>query len=245
MIRRHSLLDIRRLGEAMQGRHGPKHRLHDRLPFDREPVDSLPPRLDTAGVAIGSVLAGAARAGAGRDHRNRGAVDFTARSSVATCSNAEFSATFETVFPVNETIPRYLSLGRNFGLAWRSVFNVPADLNFDSVLNGARLAAVHRRFGNKHDRLHRHPDATRKAISTATARTASTILCYSSSFMIRPTAPGRLPKCWQACRSRLLAFLTIAAAFAASIRCSGRTSSHETEFIPIRFTRTMISQIGG
>jgi hypothetical protein len=49
--------------------------------------------------------------------------------------NAEFSATFETVFPVNEMVPRYLSLGRNFGLAWRNVFNLPADLNFDSALN--------------------------------------------------------------------------------------------------------------
>lgn len=61
--------------------------------------------------------------------------DFTGAKFGRDVLNAEFSATFETVFPVNETIPRYLSLGRNFGLAWQSVFNVPADLNFDSVLN--------------------------------------------------------------------------------------------------------------
>ncbi len=61
--------------------------------------------------------------------------DFTGAKFGRDVLNAEFSATFETVFPVNESIPRYLSLGRNFGLAWRSVFNVPADLNFDSVLN--------------------------------------------------------------------------------------------------------------
>ena len=61
--------------------------------------------------------------------------DFTGAKFGRDVLNAEFSATFETVFPVNETIPRYLSLGRNFGLAWQNVFNVPADLNFDSVLN--------------------------------------------------------------------------------------------------------------
>jgi Zinc carboxypeptidase/Cytosolic carboxypeptidase N-terminal domain len=49
--------------------------------------------------------------------------------------NAEFSATFETVFPANEDIPRYLSMGRNFGLAWHETFFVPADLNFDGNLD--------------------------------------------------------------------------------------------------------------
>jgi hypothetical protein len=48
--------------------------------------------------------------------------------------NAEFSATFETVFPANENIPRYLSLGRNFGLAWHEVFHVPGDLDFDGLV---------------------------------------------------------------------------------------------------------------
>jgi hypothetical protein len=61
--------------------------------------------------------------------------DFTGAKFGRDVLNAEFSATFETVFPVNEMVPRYLSLGRNFGLAWRNVFNLPADLNFDSALN--------------------------------------------------------------------------------------------------------------
>ena len=61
--------------------------------------------------------------------------DFTGAKFGRDVLNAEFSATFETVFPVNESIPRYLSLGRNFGLAWNDVFNVPADLNFDGAVN--------------------------------------------------------------------------------------------------------------
>ena len=61
--------------------------------------------------------------------------DFTGAKFGRDVLHAGFSTTFETVFPVNETIPRYLSLGRNFGLAWDSVFNVPADLNFDGELN--------------------------------------------------------------------------------------------------------------
>lgn len=62
-------------------------------------------------------------------------VDFTGAKFGRDVLNAEFSATFETVFPANENIPRYLSLGQNFGLAWHDVFHVPADLNFDSVLD--------------------------------------------------------------------------------------------------------------
>jgi hypothetical protein len=62
-------------------------------------------------------------------------VDFTAAKFGRDVLNAEFSATFETVFPANEPIERYLSLGRNFGLAWHNVFHVPADLNFDGSLN--------------------------------------------------------------------------------------------------------------
>jgi hypothetical protein len=63
-------------------------------------------------------------------------VDFTGAKFGRDVLNAEFSATFETVFPVNETIDRYLDLGRNFGLAWHDVFFVPADLNFDGELDG-------------------------------------------------------------------------------------------------------------
>jgi hypothetical protein len=50
--------------------------------------------------------------------------------------NAEFSATFETLFIADENIDRFLDLGRNFGLAWRDVYFVENDLNFDGVLDG-------------------------------------------------------------------------------------------------------------
>lgn len=49
--------------------------------------------------------------------------------------NAEFSATFETQFLPDENSDRFLSLGRNFGLAFQEVFYEFADLNFDGVLN--------------------------------------------------------------------------------------------------------------
>jgi hypothetical protein len=62
-------------------------------------------------------------------------VDFTGAKFGRDVLGAEFSATFETVFPVNETISRYASLGRNFGMAWDSTFNVTGDLNFDGALN--------------------------------------------------------------------------------------------------------------
>ena len=62
-------------------------------------------------------------------------VDFTGAKFGRDVLNAEFSATFETLFPANENVPRYLSLGRNFGLAWHDVFQVAADLNFDGVLD--------------------------------------------------------------------------------------------------------------
>ena len=62
-------------------------------------------------------------------------VDFTGAKFGRDVLNAEFSATFETVFPANENVARYLSLGRNFGLAWHDVFHVAADLNFDGELN--------------------------------------------------------------------------------------------------------------
>jgi hypothetical protein len=62
-------------------------------------------------------------------------VDYTAAKFGRDVLGAGFSATFETVFPANEAISRYLSLGRNFGLAWYNTFRVPADLNFDGVLD--------------------------------------------------------------------------------------------------------------
>ncbi|TWU29424.1 Zinc carboxypeptidase [Bythopirellula polymerisocia] len=48
--------------------------------------------------------------------------------------NAEFSATFETQFLAGENIDRFLTLGRNFGLAFERTFVVAADLNFDGQL---------------------------------------------------------------------------------------------------------------
>ena len=68
---------------------------------------------------------------------NASLVDFTAAKFGRDVLNAEFSATFETVFSVNEKIDRYLKLGRNFGLAWHNVFHIPADLNFDGGLDTA------------------------------------------------------------------------------------------------------------
>jgi hypothetical protein len=66
---------------------------------------------------------------------NAALVDFTGAKFGRDVLNAEFSATFETVFPVNETVDRYLDLGHNFGLAWHDVFYVPADLNFDGIVD--------------------------------------------------------------------------------------------------------------
>jgi hypothetical protein len=62
-------------------------------------------------------------------------VDFTGAKFGRDVLNAEFSATFETVFPVNENVDRYLDLGRNFGLAWHETFFVAGDLNFDRQLD--------------------------------------------------------------------------------------------------------------
>jgi hypothetical protein len=68
--------------------------------------------------------------------------DFTGAKFGRDVLNAEFSATFETVFPAtlgglpaSENVPRFLTLGRNFGLAWHDVYYVPADLNFDGALD--------------------------------------------------------------------------------------------------------------
>jgi hypothetical protein len=66
---------------------------------------------------------------------NAALVDFTGAKFGRDVLNAEFSATFETVFPVNEAVERYLDLGRNFGLAWHAVINVPTDLNFDGIVD--------------------------------------------------------------------------------------------------------------
>jgi hypothetical protein len=66
---------------------------------------------------------------------NAALVDYTGAKFGRDELGAGFSATFETVFPVNESIDRYLSLGRNFGLAWHDTFFVAADLNFDGELD--------------------------------------------------------------------------------------------------------------
>jgi hypothetical protein len=66
---------------------------------------------------------------------NAALIDFTGAKFGRDVLNAEFSATFETLFPANENVPRYLTLGRNFGLSWHDIYFVPADLNFDGVLD--------------------------------------------------------------------------------------------------------------
>ncbi|MGD9634018.1 MAG: M14-type cytosolic carboxypeptidase [Pirellulales bacterium] len=69
-------------------------------------------------------------------------VDFTLAKFGRDVLNAEFSATFETLFIADENVDRYLSLGRNFGLAWRDVLVVAGDLNFDGALNGQDYLAL-------------------------------------------------------------------------------------------------------
>lgn len=64
-------------------------------------------------------------------------VDDTAAKFGRDHLNAEFSATFETQFLPDENIDRYLSLGRNFGLAFQQVLYEFADLNFDGTLGPA------------------------------------------------------------------------------------------------------------
>ena len=64
-------------------------------------------------------------------------IDDTAAKFGRDVLHAEFSATFETQFIADENIDRFLSLGKNFGLAWSDVFVVPGDLNFDGQLDAA------------------------------------------------------------------------------------------------------------
>ena len=66
---------------------------------------------------------------------NASLVDFTLAKFGRDVLNAEFSATFETLFIAGENVDRYLDLGRNFGLAWHDVLYVAGDLNFDGVLD--------------------------------------------------------------------------------------------------------------
>jgi hypothetical protein len=67
---------------------------------------------------------------------NASLIDFTAAKFGRDVLNAEFSATFETLFIADENTDRFLDLGRNFGLAWHETFYVPGDLNFDGELDG-------------------------------------------------------------------------------------------------------------
>ncbi len=64
-------------------------------------------------------------------------IDFTLAKFGRDVLNAEFSATFETLFIADENTDRYLNLGENFGRAWHDVFFVPGDLNFDGELGPA------------------------------------------------------------------------------------------------------------
>lgn len=68
---------------------------------------------------------------------NASLVDFTLAKFGRDVLNAEFSATFETLFIAGENTDRYLSLGENFGRAWHDTFFLPADLNFDGALDAA------------------------------------------------------------------------------------------------------------
>lgn len=68
---------------------------------------------------------------------NASLIDFTLAKFGRDVLNAEFSATFETLFIAGENTDRYLSLGENFARAWHDVLFVPADLNFDGTLNSA------------------------------------------------------------------------------------------------------------
>lgn len=69
-------------------------------------------------------------------------IDFTLAKFGRDVLNAEFSATFETLFIADENTDRYLNLGRNFGLAWHDVLMVKGDLNFDGLLNGQDYLAL-------------------------------------------------------------------------------------------------------
>jgi hypothetical protein len=66
---------------------------------------------------------------------NASLTDFTLAKFGRDVLNAEFSATFETLFIAGENTDRYLGIGENFGRAWHDVFYVPADLNFDGALD--------------------------------------------------------------------------------------------------------------
>ena len=58
-----------------------------------------------------------------------------ARSLAAMYSTPSFQQHSRPSFRRTNRSRGTLSLGRNFGLAWQDVINVPGDLNFDSVLN--------------------------------------------------------------------------------------------------------------
>jgi hypothetical protein len=69
------------------------------------------------------------------DTNNASLVDDTGAKFGRDHLNAEFSATFETQFLPDENIDRFLTLGRNFGLAFQQTFYEFSDLNFDGVLD--------------------------------------------------------------------------------------------------------------
>jgi hypothetical protein len=66
---------------------------------------------------------------------NASLIDYTLAKFGRDELNAEFSATFETLFIADENVDRFLSLGENFGRAWVDVLTVASDLNFDGVLD--------------------------------------------------------------------------------------------------------------
>ena len=63
-------------------------------------------------------------------------VDYTGLKFGRDELNAEFSITFETEFIADENVDRFLSLGRNFGLAWAQVLHIYVDdINLDGVVD--------------------------------------------------------------------------------------------------------------
>ena len=169
--------------------------------------------------------------------------DFTGAKFGRDVLNAEFSATFETVFPVNETIPRYLSLGRNFGLAWRSVFNVSADLNFDSVLNAQDwllFIAGSETNMTGFTAIQRYE----KGDLDGDGKNSLDDFLLFKQLYNQVNGPGSFAEMLTSVPEPSPAFLTIAAAIATCICLSARMARTKQNSYP-KFHANMISQIGG
>ena len=69
------------------------------------------------------------------DTRDASLVSLTAARFGRAELNAEFTTTFETEFLAGENVDRFLGLGESIGQAFELSFRVPADINFDGVLD--------------------------------------------------------------------------------------------------------------